>query len=86
MVLGIVGTVLCCLPAVGLVCGTIAIVMFAKFNSAYHASGQTLGGRGMAIAGLVTGIIGTAIGLIYTIYWVVAGLILGTASRALLWK
>jgi len=86
MVLGIVATVLCCLPAVGPVCGTIAIVMFAKFNTAYHASGQTLGGRGMAIAGLVTGIIGAAIGLIYTIYWVVAGVILGTATSGMLWK
>jgi len=87
MVLGIVATVLCCLPAVGPACGIIAIVLFAKFNRAYHDSGQTLGGRGMAIAGLVTGIIGAAFGLFYTIYWIVAGLILGgAASSGLLWK
>jgi hypothetical protein len=88
MVLGIVSVVLCCLPAVGPVCGTLAIVFFAKFNSSYHASGQMLGGRGMAIAGLVTGIIGAAFGLLYTVYWVVWGMILGTATTAagMLWQ
>lgn len=86
MVLGIVGTVLCCLPIVGVACGTIAIVLFAKFNKDYHASGQQLGGRGMGIAGLVTGIIGAAIGLLYTIYWVVAVLVLKSATSALLWR
>lgn len=77
MVLGIVATVLCCLPLVGPICGSIAIVLFARFNGDYHRSGQQLGGRGMAIAGLVTGIIGCAIGLIYTIYWLFVGTILG---------
>ena len=44
MVLGIVGTVLCCLPLVGPICGTIAIVFYVKYNAAYRASGNTLGG------------------------------------------
>jgi hypothetical protein len=89
MVLGIVATVLCCLPAVGLVCGTIAIILFAKFNNSYKemlSSGQTLGGRGMAIAGLVTGIIGAAFGLLYTIYYIVWVMILKTATSGMLWK
>jgi hypothetical protein len=85
MVLGIVAIVLSCLPLVGVACGTIAIVLFAKFNSDYHASGQQLGGRGMAIAGLVTGIIGSAFGLIYSFYWLIWGLILGTASSGMAW-
>jgi len=77
MILGIIATALCCLPAVGLVCGIIAIVLFAKFTGDYNASGQRLGGRGMAIAGLVTGIVGTAFGLFYTIYWMLVGTFLG---------
>lgn len=83
MILGIVSTVLCCLPLVGPICGTIAIVLFARFNGDFHRSGQQLGGRGMAIAGLVTGIIGCAIGLIYSIYWLFIGTVLGGLAGVL---
>lgn len=89
MVLGIVSVVLCCIPAVGPACGTIAIVLFAKFNTAYNLSGQQLGGRGMAIAGLITGIIGAAFGLFYTIYWIFLSFIIKSATSslgALPWK
>ncbi len=84
MVLGIVSIVLGCIPLVGLVCGTIAIVLYVKFISDFNASGERLGGRGMAIAGLVCGIIGTAIGAIYAVYWVIVVVFLGTASSGLL--
>ncbi|MBW2733217.1 MAG: hypothetical protein JRH20_12560 [Deltaproteobacteria bacterium] len=83
MVLGIVATVLCCLPLVGPICGTIAIVLFVRFNGDYHRSGQQLKGRGMAIAGLVTGIIGCAIGVFYTIYWLFIGTVLGGLAGVL---
>lgn len=83
MVLGIVGTVLCCLPLAGPICGTMAIIFYAKFNTAYRASGGALGGKGLAIAGLVCGIVGAAIGALYTIYWIAFGLIIGGASRGL---
>ena len=86
MVLGIVAAVLCCVPFVGLVCGVIAIVLYAKFNRAFRESGEQLGGKGMAIAGLVTGIVGTAFGLFWTIYYTVAVVIVGSAASGLLWK
>ena len=69
-----------CIPLVGLICGTIAIVLYVKFISDFNASGERLGGRGMAIAGLVCGIIGTALGAIYAVYWVVVVIFLGTAT------
>ncbi|MBN2497954.1 MAG: DUF4190 domain-containing protein [Deltaproteobacteria bacterium] len=78
LVLGIVATVLCCLPLIGPICGTIAIVLYAKFIGDFNASGGRLVGKGMAIAGLVTGIIGVAIGLIYTIYWLIVGSVMGS--------
>ena len=81
MILGIVATVLCCLPAVGPVCGTIAIVLFAKFSGDYNRSRRQLEGRGMAIAGLVTGIIGCAIGALYTIYWLLVGAVFSNWLR-----
>jgi len=83
MVLGIVAAALCCLPAVGPVCGIIAIVLFVRFNRDFQASGRTLGGRGMAIAGLVTGIVGTAIGAIYSVYYLIVVIILGSAGSML---
>jgi hypothetical protein len=89
MVLGIVATVLFCIPIVGIVCGTLAIIFFAKFNTSYRGmlnSGETLGGRGMAIAGLVTGIVGGALNLFYTIWYFVFVAFLKTATSGLPWK
>ena len=84
MVLGIVSVVLSCLPGVGLVTGTIAIVLFAKFNGDFHRSGQQIGGRGMAIAGLVTGIVGAALGLFYLLYWLLVGTVISGLGTSLL--
>ncbi|MCC6747560.1 MAG: DUF4190 domain-containing protein [Deltaproteobacteria bacterium] len=86
MVLGIVATVLCCLPLIGPACGIIAIVLFSRFSAANAAAGGTLAGKGMAIAGLVCGIVGCVIGLIYTLYWFVWGMILGGAARMVPWR
>ncbi|MCA9668269.1 MAG: DUF4190 domain-containing protein [Myxococcales bacterium] len=83
MIMGIVATVLCCLPLIGPVCGTLGIVFYAKFMRVFRESGETLGGKGMAIAGLVTGIIGAAIGLIYTVYWIIAFFIVGSTASML---
>ncbi|MBW2701516.1 MAG: DUF4190 domain-containing protein [Deltaproteobacteria bacterium] len=80
MVLGIVSIVLGCIPLVGLICGTIAIVLYVRFISDFNTSGERLGGRGLAIAGLVCGIIGTVIGAIYAVYWVVMVLFLGSTA------
>ena len=35
----------------------------------------------MAIAGLVTGIVAAAIGTLYTLYWIIFGLVIGSATR-----
>jgi hypothetical protein len=77
MVLGIISVVFGCLPFVGLVCGTIAIVLYVKFNADFERGGQQLGGRGMAIAGLVTGIVGAVIGSFSLLYFIFVGSILG---------
>jgi hypothetical protein len=80
MVCGIICIVTCCLPLVPVVLGIIAIVFFVKTNKRIRESGDSLGGKGMAIAGLVTGIIGLAIGFIYQIYWI--AIIVGFAFAA----
>jgi hypothetical protein len=77
MVCGIVGLVLSCVPLVGLVLGTIAIVLSVKANRRIKEAQEVLGGKGMATAGLVCGIIAVVFGFFYLIYWVIYGLILG---------
>ena len=62
MVCGIVSIVLfCCLTPVSLVLGIVAVVL------AIVSMKKTVAGKGMAIAGMVTGIISTALCLIYYI-------------------
>ncbi len=65
LVLGIVSLVLFWIPFVGLVCGILGVV-FGWLGMQRADRGTT--GKGMAVAGLVTGIIGTLIGL----WWVLA--------------
>lgn len=84
LVLGIVSIVLGCLPLVGIICGTIAIILFIKVNSDFNERQGQLKGKGLAIAGLVTGIIGVLIGLFYTVYWFFVGAVfssLGTLNN-----
>lgn len=77
MVCGIVGVVTSCLPLTGIILGTIAIVMYVKANRRILASGGKLGGKGMAIAGLVCGIVAAVFGFIYLIYYIIYGVVLG---------
>ena len=71
MVCGIISIVVCWLPFVGLILGIIALVLSGK---ARRAAADEPGryATGMATAGLVCGIIGTVLGGLYLIYWVVA--------------
>lgn len=55
LVLGIIGVVLCSL------CAPFAWSLGRQAEAAVDASGGTLGGRGMATAGKILGIIGTCL-------------------------
>lgn len=77
MVCGIVGLVCSCIPLVGIVLGTIAIVFSVKANRRIKEAQGALGGKGMATAGLVCGIISVVFGVFYLLYWIIYGIILG---------
>ncbi len=78
MVCGIISVVLCWTPFIGLILGIIAIVLAAKARRAAAETPDTYT-TGMATAGLVLGIIGTVIGGIYSVIWIVAFAAVGTA-------
>ncbi len=63
MVLGISSLVLLWVPFVGVILGILAII-FGAVGIRQTGTDPNLGGRGMAIAGLVCGIIGVAIWVI----------------------
>ena len=63
LVCGIVSIVMCWVPLVGLVSAIIGIVFGSKGMKIAQ-------GKGMAIAGLVTGIIGLILSAFYTIFWI----------------
>lgn len=74
MVLGIVAIVLCfCVPWLPLILGIVAVVLGGI------ALAKKMPGKGMAIAGLVTGLIAVAI---YVIVIIVAGAIVGSAMSS----
>ncbi len=70
MVLGIISVPTSFIPFVGLVLGILAIYYYRQANMLMKTEPQKYGGKGMAIAGLVTGIIGTAMGAFYLIFWI----------------
>lgn len=70
MVLGIVALVCCCIWYISIPCSILAIV--------FAIIGKKKGGKGMATAGLVLGIISVALYALLTLLGV--GLIAGTAS------
>jgi hypothetical protein len=68
MVLGIVSLVSCCL---GLVTGPLAIIFAVSAKKEIAASRGAQAGEGMATAGLVMGIIGTAVWAPLVLLWIV---------------
>ena len=70
MVLGILGTVLCCVFA-----GVPAIILGNIARKEIDASEGMQEGRGMATAGLVLGIISTVLSVLYYIFM---GVVIGT--------
>ncbi len=63
MVLGIIGLVFVWAPFIGLVCSILGII-FGAIGISQTRKNPNLSGRGMAVAGLVTGIIGAGIWVI----------------------
>lgn len=79
MILGIVAIVTSCYIA-GLILGIIGLSKSKKALALNAEYPETYTGAGMAQAGKVCSIIGIIVGAISIVYWVVWGLILGTAA------
>lgn len=74
LVLGI-ASIVCC----GLIAGIPAIILGRSAMKEVDRSGGTKGGRGLAQAGFITGIVGTALSVVGIIFLVIA-LALGTTT------
>lgn len=70
MVCGIIAVITCYF---GAILGTIAVVLGHVSISKIKKSGNTVGGKGMAIAGLVCGYVGIAMTLVFAIFLFTAG-------------
>jgi hypothetical protein len=62
MVLGILSIIFCWVPILSTVMGILAIV--------FYNVQKKVANNGMAIAGLVTGIIGTVLSILYLFVWI----------------
>ena len=71
MVLGIVSCALSFVPVAGLVCGILAIAFYMKSARLTKLNPGGYGGQGMAIAGLVTGIIGLFFSVILNVIYLI---------------
>lgn|SRR5688572_29953096 len=72
LVMGIISIVLSWVPIIGTVLGILAIV-FANQSKRLIAENPDLAStKGMTTGGLVTGIIGLCLSVIYLIYWIFA--------------
>jgi len=79
LVLGICSIVFACV-FVGLVCGIIGLVLASKGRKMYKENPALYDGWGQLSAGYIMSIIGLCISGLYTIYWIIWVVILGTAS------
>jgi hypothetical protein len=80
MVVGIVSLVLTCGYGVGLLGSPVAWWLGARAKREIDASGGRLGGRGMAQAGLVLGIVGTVLLVVAVLGVVTLVALVGTGS------
>jgi len=81
LVLGICSIVFSCF-FVGLVLGIIGLVIASKPRKMYKETPDLYDGYSSLNAGYIMSIIGTALGGLYTIYWIIWVVILGTASAS----
>lgn len=83
LVLGICSIVFGCF-FIGLVLGIIGISLSSKGRRMYRENPELYEGNGTLTAGFVMSIIGTVLGGLYTMYWLVAVAILGGAGFSIL--
>jgi hypothetical protein len=79
LVLGICSIVFGCF-FVGLILGIIGLNMAGKGRKMYSANPELYDGYGALNTGWIMSIIGTILGGLYTIYWIIAVAILGGAG------
>ena len=77
LVLGICSIVFSCL-VIGMILGIIGISMYGKSKRMYNENPDQYEGYGLLVGGFVTSIIGTVIGALYTIYWLL--IVIGIAA------
>lgn len=82
LVLGICSIVFSCF-GVGLVLGIIGLVLSSKGRKMYKENPSLYDGYGSLTAGFVTSIIGTCLGGIYAIYWLIMVAIIGGTAFSL---
>ncbi len=73
LVTGIVGVPLICCWPIGLIVAIVATVFGSLSLGKIKKSNGALGGRGMALAGLILGIVTIAIIVVMVIYLIIAG-------------
>ena len=83
LILGICSLVFGCF-FVGLICGIVGLVLAKKGLNEVNAHPDLYNGAGMLNAGRITSIIGIVFGAIYTLYYIIAVAILGSAGFAYL--
>ena len=79
LILGICSIVFSCF-FIGLICGIIGLVMASKPRKLYKENPSAYDGYGQLNAGWIMSIIGVCLGGLYTIYWIIWVVILGTAA------
>ena len=79
LVLGICSIVFGCF-FVGLILGIIGLNMAGKGRKMYSSNPELYDGYGVLNAGWIMSIIGTILGGLYTIYWIIVVAILGGAG------
>ena len=68
LVMGILGMPLACVPLIGTVFNLLAVIFGATALNAIGKSRVTLGGRGLALSGLILGILGLALVGLWLLY------------------
>lgn len=82
LVLGICSIVFNCF-FVGVILGIIGIVLSSKGRALYKASPGMYEGYGQLNAGFIMSIIGTCLGAVYIVYWIVVVMIMGGAATTI---
>ncbi len=82
MVLGIVGLVLAFSCGLSMPLSIPGLILANRSLTNIRASGGTLGGSGMAMAGKVTSIIGLVLGSLILLFWVLYFGLIGVAVFA----